>query len=63
MTGITVVGDFRRRDVAAGGQGAPLVPVFHDQAFRLDAQDRAIINIGGISNITVLRRGTPLLGI
>jgi anhydro-N-acetylmuramic acid kinase len=62
MTGITVVGDFRRRDVAAGGQGAPLVPVFHDQAFRSETEDRAIINIGGIANLTVLRRDRPVLG-
>ncbi len=62
MTGITVVGDFRRRDIAAGGQGAPLVPVFHDQAFRSETEDRAIINIGGIANLTVLRRDRPVLG-
>jgi anhydro-N-acetylmuramic acid kinase len=62
MTGITVVGDFRRRDVAAGGQGAPLVPVFHDQVFRSATQDRIIVNIGGIANITVLRRAFPILG-
>ncbi len=56
MTGITVVGDFRRRDVAAGGQGAPLLPVFHDQVFRSDEEDRVILNLGGIANVTVLRR-------
>jgi anhydro-N-acetylmuramic acid kinase len=61
-TGITVVADFRRRDVAAGGQGAPLVPLFHDQAFRSAAVDRAIVNIGGIANITLLRRGEPVSG-
>ncbi len=59
MTGIRVVADFRRRDVAAGGQGAPLLPVFHDQVFRSDAEDRVIANLGGIANITILRRGTP----
>jgi len=62
LTGITVVADFRRRDVAAGGQGAPLVPVFHDQAFRSSVEDRAIVNIGGIANLTVLVRGGPVVG-
>ncbi len=53
-TGLTVVADFRRRDVALNGQGAPLAPAFHNQVFR-DAQvNRAIINIGGIANITLL---------
>jgi anhydro-N-acetylmuramic acid kinase len=56
QTGITVVGDFRRRDVAAGGQGAPLVPAFHDQAFRSPDEDRAIVNVGGIANLTALCR-------
>jgi anhydro-N-acetylmuramic acid kinase len=62
MTGITVVADFRRRDVAAGGQGAPLLPVFHDQVFRSDSEDRVIANVGGIGNITVLKRGAPVTG-
>jgi anhydro-N-acetylmuramic acid kinase len=62
MTGITVVADFRRRDVAAGGQGAPLVPVFHDQVFRSDAEDRVIVNLGGIANITILSRDGTVLG-
>ena len=62
MTGITVVADFRRRDVAAGGQGAPLLPVFHDQVFRSDAEDRVIANLGGIANITILQRGTTVTG-
>jgi anhydro-N-acetylmuramic acid kinase len=62
MTGITVVGDFRRRDVAAGGQGAPLLPVFHDQVFRSDAEDRVIANLGGIANITILKRGSSVTG-
>jgi len=61
-TGITVVADFRRRDVAAGGQGAPLLPVFHDQVFRSDAEDRVVANLGGIANITILRRGTTVTG-
>ncbi len=54
MTGITTVADFRQRDIAAGGQGAPLVPAFHHQLFADPRQHRAIINIGGISNITLL---------
>jgi len=62
MTGITVVADFRRRDVAAGGQGAPLLPVFHDQVFRSDGEDRVIANLGGIANITILRQGTTVTG-
>ncbi len=62
MTGLTVVADLRRRDLAAGGQGAPLLPVFHDHVFRSDAEDRAIVNVGGIANITVLRRDATVTG-
>ena len=54
LTGIDVVADFRSRDVAAGGQGAPLVPPFHSAFFGLSNQCRAVLNIGGISNITIL---------
>ena len=53
-TGIDVVADFRRRDIAAGGQGAPLVPAFHDVLFRHEGIARAIVNIGGISNVSRL---------
>ncbi len=53
-TGITCVADFRRRDMAAGGQGAPLVPPFHAALFRDRAHDRVVLNLGGIGNITVL---------
>src|SRR5690606_3287617 len=53
-TGIDVVADFRRRDMAAGGEGAPLVPAFHAAAFASPGEDRAVVNIGGIANITTL---------
>ncbi len=62
MTGVSVVADFRRRDVAAGGQGAPLLPVFHDQVFRSVEEDRVIANLGGIANITILTRGSSVTG-
>lgn len=53
LTGVAVVADFRSRDVAAGGQGAPLVPAFHAAVFQGDAP-RAVVNIGGIANVTLL---------
>ncbi|ARN74430.1 anhydro-N-acetylmuramic acid kinase [Oceanicoccus sagamiensis] len=53
-TGITTVTDFRRKDMAAGGQGAPLAPGFHQAAFASKQHNRAIINIGGMANITYL---------
>ncbi len=53
-TGIDVVADFRRRDMAAGGEGAPLVPAFHAAAFATPGAARVVVNIGGISNITAL---------
>lgn len=64
MTGITTVADFRRRDIAAGGQGAPLTPVFHYNAFRSTEKNRIILNIGGIANITVLSadQSQPVFG-
>ena len=62
-TGITVVADFRSRDVAAGGQGAPLVPFFHRLWFASAAQqDLAVLNIGGISNISLLSAGSSVQG-
>lgn len=53
-TGIPIVADFRRKDLALGGQGAPLVPAFHDAVFRQLGKDRVIVNLGGIANLTVL---------
>lgn len=52
FTGITTITDFRRRDIAAGGQGAPLAPAFHHAAFHDPEENRVILNIGGIANIT-----------
>jgi anhydro-N-acetylmuramic acid kinase len=49
-------------DVAAGGQGAPLLPVFHDHVFRSDDEDRVIANLGGIANVTILRRDSTVTG-
>lgn len=54
MTGLPVVADLRRRDVAAGGQGAPLAPGFHRAMFHSGEESRVVVNIGGIANITVL---------
>ena len=64
LTGIDVVADFRSRDVAAGGQGAPLVPPFHQALFGHLPGKSAVLNIGGISNITLLDSRQPhsLLG-
>jgi anhydro-N-acetylmuramic acid kinase len=60
LTGIDVVADFRTRDVAAGGQGAPLVPAFHQSAFGKPDQAVAVLNIGGISNITLIAPTNPV---
>jgi len=54
LTGITTVADFRSRDIAAGGQGAPLVPAFHHKALSHNDKNRVILNIGGIANISAL---------
>ena len=61
-TGIAVVADFRSRDIAAGGQGAPLVPAFHRAAFGRAGQGVAVVNIGGIANLTALRADGGVLG-
>ncbi|MDO8334851.1 MAG: anhydro-N-acetylmuramic acid kinase [Nitrosomonas sp.] len=62
LTQITVVVDFRSRDIAAGGQGAPLVPAFHQAVFSNPECHRVIVNIGGIANITSLDPYTKIIG-
>lgn len=59
-TGIDVIADFRSRDIAAGGQGAPLVPAFHQAVFGSDSEVRVVANIGGIGNISVLDKGSAI---
>lgn len=61
-TGITTIADFRRKDMAFGGQGAPLVPAFHQQLFSSTQCTRVILNIGGIANITVLEPNKAVTG-
>jgi anhydro-N-acetylmuramic acid kinase len=62
LTGIDVVADFRSRDVAAGGQGAPLAPFFHRAWFAQEAANIGMLNIGGISNLTILQSDGITLG-
>lgn len=62
LSAIAVVADFRSRDVAAGGQGAPLVPAFHRRMFGQAGQTRSVLNIGGISNLSVLQADGGVLG-
>lgn len=62
LSGIAVVGDFRSRDIAAGGQGAPLVPAFHAAVLADPGRHRVILNVGGISNLTDLNPGKAVRG-
>ncbi|WP_354691345.1 anhydro-N-acetylmuramic acid kinase [Phytobacter sp. RSE-02] len=62
LTGVTVVGDFRRRDIALGGQGAPLVPAFHHALLAHPIERRIVLNIGGIANISLLFPAKPVRG-
>lgn len=62
LTGIAVVADFRSRDLAAGGQGAPLVPAFHQGVFGQPGREVAVLNLGGIANLSVLRADGTALG-
>ncbi|MHB9327720.1 anhydro-N-acetylmuramic acid kinase [Phytobacter ursingii] len=62
LTGVTVVGDFRRRDIALGGQGAPLVPAFHHALLAHPTERRIVLNIGGIANISLLFPDKPVRG-
>ena len=62
LSGILTVGDFRSRDIAAGGQGAPLVPAFHQALFGHPTETRVVLNIGGISNISILPPDAPAAG-
>jgi anhydro-N-acetylmuramic acid kinase len=61
-TGITTVADFRRRDIAAGGQGAPLVPAFHQALFQDPHRSRVVLNIGGMANVTLLPKDGSVSG-
>lgn len=58
-TGVRTVADFRRRDVAAGGHGAPLLPALHAALLSAPGEDRAVLNLGGIANLTLLPAGDP----
>ncbi|NOL49281.1 anhydro-N-acetylmuramic acid kinase [Pelistega europaea] len=62
LTGIDVIADFRSRDIAAGGQGAPFAPLLHQALFADPQKTRVVLNLGGIANITLLRPNAPLLG-
>ncbi len=62
LSGLPVISNFRSRDLAAGGQGAPLVPAFHEAVFAESDTDRVVLNIGGIANVTLLPAAGPAGG-
>ena len=62
LTHIPVICDFRSRDIAAGGQGAPLVPAFHQQIFQQPGKAIAVLNLGGIANLTIIRPDRTVIG-
>ncbi len=62
LTRIDVIGDFRSADIAAGGQGAPLVPAFHQTIFPANERDQVVVNIGGIANMTLIRSDSSIIG-
>jgi len=62
LTQITTVADFRRRDIALGGQGAPLTPAFHQHLLQHHDKDHWVLNIGGIANLTLLSKSQSIIG-
>lgn len=62
LTGITVVADFRTRDLVLGGEGAPFAPVYHHELFKHEQEHIAVVNVGGIANITLIHPNEPIKG-